>query len=66
MLGFFVKKMNLKDPTKNRFIIKWKNKLDIGDVNISVMTDGNAGFKELVIAFKQAYINTFNIIVMDQ
>ena len=44
--------MSATDPSLNKFVVKWKNKLDIGDVNISVMRDSKAGFKELVITFK--------------
>jgi len=30
-LGFFVMRMYEDDPTKSKFLIKFKNKLDIGD-----------------------------------
>jgi hypothetical protein len=42
-LGFFVIRISEKDPTKSSFLIKWKNKLDIGDPNIYVLRNQNKG-----------------------
>jgi hypothetical protein len=39
------------------------NKLDIGDVDIHILK--HKGFQELCISFKTAYINIFNLIVLD-
>ena len=64
-LGFFVLKMGEIDPKKAKFLIKWKNKLDIGDTSIFVMRNHEAQTKEIVISFKTIYINTYNIFVMD-
>ena len=33
-LGFYVVKMNCENPEQCEFMIKWKNKLDIGDAHI--------------------------------
>jgi len=65
MLGFYVQKVNIYDPGVNNFVVKWKNKLDIGDVNISILRERNKGYKEMCITFKQVFINTFNTIIMD-
>ena len=66
-LGFFVLKISENDPYNSRFMIKWKNKLDIGDASIYVLrNDTNRGFiKEIIISFKTIFINTYNIVVMD-
>ena len=36
-LGFFILKINEYDPMTAEFLIKWKNKLDIGDPNIYIL-----------------------------
>lgn len=40
-LGFFIIRMQAKDPADHRFLTKWKNKLDIGDANIFVLRHSN-------------------------
>ena len=68
-LGFFILRMNEKDPADFKFLTKWKNKLDIGDANIFVLRHSNKDksqhYKELVISYKTIYINTYNVTVMD-
>jgi len=64
-LGFFVFKMLENDPMKSKFLIKWRNKLDIGDPNIYVLRNIQKGLKELIISYKSIFINTYNVIVMD-
>ena len=64
-LGFFVLKLNEKDPNVSQFLIKWKNKLDIGDPNIYVLRNKVEGLKELIVSYKTIFINTYNVICMD-
>lgn len=66
-LGFFVLKIKEGQPYKseNSFLIRWKNKLDIGDTNIQVLRNYEKGIKEIIISFKTININTFNLMVMD-
>jgi hypothetical protein len=40
-LGFFVLSMREEDPNRAKFLIKWKNKLDIGDTNFYVLRNRN-------------------------
>lgn len=40
-LGFFVIRFQVKNPHLYNFLIKWKNKLDIGDTNIHVLRNIN-------------------------
>lgn len=40
-LGFFIIRVNAKDPKKHKFLTRWKNKLDIGDANIFVLRHAN-------------------------
>ena len=49
-LGFYVIKMSAVDPEDYSFMIKWKNKLDIGDANIHILRKDN--LKEVIISFK--------------
>jgi hypothetical protein len=66
-LGFFIIRMNEKNPSEHTFLTKWKNKLDLGDANIFVLRHGNQEqqYKELIISYKTIYINTYNVTVMD-
>lgn len=36
-LGFFILKVNIDKPMKGIFLIKWKNKLDIGDTSMHIL-----------------------------
>lgn len=60
-LGFFLLRMDDKDPENHRFLTKYKNKLDIGDANIFAIRDLKKGYRELVISYKTIYINTYNV-----
>ena len=63
-LGFFILRMDEFNPESNfKFLVKYKNKLSIGDCDIFVMRQ--KGMKELVISYKTIYINTYNIIIID-
>ena len=64
-LGFFVLRIQESNPFNGSFLIKWKNKLDIGDTNIFVLRNHEKGIKEIIISYKTIYINTFNVVVMD-
>jgi len=65
-LGFFVLRMREDDPNRSKFLIKIKNKLDIGDCNISVLRKkGRDGVKELIIGYKTIFINTYSVMCMD-
>jgi hypothetical protein len=64
-LGFFVLKMHESDPLQCKFLIKWKNKLDIGNTNIFVLRNKEKGIKEITISYKTIFINTYNVVVMD-
>jgi hypothetical protein len=64
-LGFFVFSIKENDPFDNKFFIKYKNKLDIGDADIYILRSKKNRLKEIVISYKTIYINTFNILVMD-
>jgi hypothetical protein len=59
--------------TEIDFLIKFNNKLDIGDTSLQIYKDWQlnektkkqAKSKELVISYKTIYINTYNVVVMD-
>mmetsp|Transcript_2923 Transcript_2923/g.4512 ORF Transcript_2923/g.4512 Transcript_2923/m.4512 type:complete len:140 (-) Transcript_2923:2179-2598(-) len=64
-LGFFVIQFKETDPYTCRYLIKWKNKLDISDTNISVLRNQATKYKELIISYKCIFINTYNVVCMD-
>ena len=62
-LGFYVLRIDEKNPENGKFLIKWKSKLNISDVNINLFE--NDGLKELIISWKVIFINTYNLVSMD-
>ena len=67
-LGFFVLKIHKERPMVNNnssFLMKQKNKMDIGDANMFVLRNRGKGIKEVIISYKTIYINTFNITCLD-
>jgi len=62
-LGFFLTRFSEENPENFKFLIKWNNKLEIGDPNIYMFRSGP--FKELIVSYKQIYVNTHNVVVMD-
>ena len=67
-LGFYILEFEENDPSKAPdFLIKWKNKLDIGDPNMCILRGQgkNTKLKELIISYKSIFINTYNVVVMD-
>lgn len=64
-LGFFILRINQEDPNDWTFIMKVKNKLDIGDADIFILRDEQQKYKELVVSYKTIFLNTYNIIVID-
>lgn len=68
-LGFFVIKVGEKDPSKFDFLIRWKNKLNIGDPNMFILKSKSKNYsselKELIISYKTIFMNTYNVICMD-
>lgn len=64
-LGFYVLQFFQEKPHKSRFLIKFKNKLDIDDAYIAILRDKTKNIKEIVIGFKTIFINTYSVFVMD-
>jgi hypothetical protein len=64
-LGFFVVKLDERDPSKFKFLIKWKNKLEIADTSMYVLRNTKNGLKELIICCKTIYINVYNVVALD-
>lgn len=62
-LGLYLVKVFQDEPTSYQFILKWKNKLSIDDVSISLIN--NQEQSEMIISYKSIYINTQNVIVAD-
>ena len=64
-LGIFLIRFREENPIKHRFILKWKNKLDIADADVNIIRNTKNKYKELVLSFKTIFINTFNVQVID-
>ena len=69
-LGFFLIKMHESKVDEFKFLTKYKNKLDIGDVNLYVLEEKGVNDRarsELIITYKTIYINiyTINVISLD-
>jgi len=64
-LGIYLLKIGQNDPCKTEFLIKWKNKLNVNDVNVFINRNAKHQFKELIVTFKSIYINIYSVIVLD-
>ena len=51
--------------SKDAFLIKQKNKLEIDDANMFVLRNEKLATKELIIGYKTANFNTYTIMCMD-
>ena len=58
-------RFDVNNPNSHKFIIKWKNKLDIADANLFIIKTKDSPYRELVISYKTIYINTYNVKVVD-
>ena len=59
-LGIFLIMFSDEKPNQYKFLLKWKNKLDIDNAGIGIIRQENK-FKELVISYKTIYMNTYNV-----
>ena len=64
-LGFYVLQFFQEKPQNSKFLIKFKNKLDIDDCYINILRDHATNIKEIVIGLKSIFINTYSVFVMD-
>jgi hypothetical protein len=64
-IGLFLIRFDLNDPNIHKFIIKWKNKLDIADADLFIIKTKGSNYRELVVSYKTIYINTYNVKVVD-
>jgi hypothetical protein len=64
-IGLFLIRFDLNDPNIFKFILKWKNKLDIADANLFIIKMKGSNYRELIISYKTIYINTYNVKVVD-
>ena len=54
-----------ENSAKNIEYLNWYNKLDIGDVDMHLMTSDGSGSPNIVVSYKSIGINTFNVLVID-
>ena len=64
-LGLFIISFIENDPQNFHFLLKVKNKLDIGDANIYVLKNEKENIKELVVSYKTINTNAYNLTIMD-
>ena len=63
--GIFIERIYEDDPTHESRVIKWHTRLEIEDVDLSIMRNNVLGTKELVIGYRQIFENTYNLKVFD-
>lgn len=63
--GIYLIKFDEDDPQKFNFFLNWHNKLEISDSYLSINRENQSHFKELIVAFKTIYMNTYSVIVVD-
>ena len=68
-LGFYVCRFDERNIESMDFLVRWQNKLDIDNCHLNMTWSnapkGKSTFKELIIGFKQIFVNTYNIFVID-
>jgi len=69
LLGFYLFKFKEQNPLKFEEITVWNSRLDIDNCTIAILRGHDPVtkmyFKELIVAYKTIYINTYNVVVMD-
>lgn len=64
-LGVFIIRFDEDDPNHSNFFLKYKNKLDIADVDIAVSRCEINNLKELIIGYKTIHSNIYTVQVVD-
>ena len=64
-MGLFIVRLYEEDPKQFTFLLKIKNKLQIGNANISVNFFPDKNYKELILSYKSIYINSYMVTVID-
>ena len=64
-LGVFVFRFNELLPDKSKHILQIKNNLKIDNCSVCIMYDPMGNHKDLIIANKTIYLNTYTIKVID-
>jgi len=60
-LGLYLVKFDEQDPDIFTFVLKYENKLDIGNADVSIVRNPVHGYKELLICYKTIYMNTYTV-----
>ena len=60
-LGLYLVQFDEEEPSEHNFFLKYQSKLDIGDAHVSIMRNKRHGYKELLIAYKSIYMNTYTV-----
>ena len=55
----------MNDPNNFKWILKWKNKLDIADADLFIIRNKGSDYRELLTSYKTIYTNTNNVKVSD-
>ena len=64
-LGLFLIQFDEENPQDKVFILKYKNKLDIGNADIAIINNPAKKLKELLVSYKTIYMNTYTLQVFD-
>ena len=64
-IGFFMLVLPEREIKKAYFLLKWKNKLDIGDADMYILETKKNGYRELIASYKTIYLNTYNVMSLD-
>jgi hypothetical protein len=63
LLGYYILRIDMNNPSNVEYMMQWNNQLDIGNVNLDLFDE--KGVKYMVVSFKSIGINTFNVIVIN-
>lgn len=60
-IGLYLVSFREDDPLDYHFFLKYQNKLDIGNAHVSIMRNKKMGYKELLVAYKSIFMNTYTV-----
>lgn len=68
-LGYFLLELdeNLESAQRSpKYVIKWENKLEIGDANLEVIQlDKQSEHREIVVSYKSIHVNTYTVFIVN-
>jgi len=60
-IGVYIQRIYENNPDIDSKVLQWHTRLEIEDVDLFIMRNHELGVKELVLGYRQIYVNTYNV-----